>query len=40
MGMISVEKRGKVALVWLDRSVTNAINMNCVKALSAIIEEA
>ena len=38
MGMISVEKRGKVALVWLDRSVTNAINMNCVKAMSAIIE--
>lgn len=37
MGMISVEKRGKVALVWLDRSVTNAINMNCVKALSAIL---
>jgi enoyl-CoA hydratase/carnithine racemase len=36
--MISVEKRGKIALVWLDRSVTNAINMNCVKALSAIIE--
>jgi enoyl-CoA hydratase/carnithine racemase len=36
--MISVEKRGKVALVWLDRSVTNAINMNCVKAMSAIIE--
>jgi enoyl-CoA hydratase/carnithine racemase len=38
MGMISVEKRGKVSLVWLDRSVTNAINMSCVKALSAVIE--
>jgi len=40
MGMISVEKRGKVALVWLDRSVTNAINLSCVKALRAAIEEA
>ncbi len=39
MGMITVEKRGKVALVWLDRSVTNAINMNCVKVLSAIIDK-
>jgi len=39
MGMISVEMRGRVALVWLDRSVTNAINMKCVKALSAIIEQ-
>jgi enoyl-CoA hydratase/carnithine racemase len=38
MGMISVEKRGKVSLVWLDRSVTNAINMDCVKELSAVIE--
>ena len=38
MGMISIEKRGKVALVRLDRSVTNAINMECVKALSVIIE--
>ena len=40
MGMISVEKRGKVALVWLDRSVTNAINLNCVTALRAAIERA
>ncbi len=38
MGMISVEKRGKVALVWLDRSVTNAINMECVQELSATIK--
>ncbi len=38
MGMISVEKRGKVSLVWLDRSVTNAINMNCVKDLSAAVQ--
>jgi enoyl-CoA hydratase/carnithine racemase len=38
MGMISIEKRGKVALVWLDRSVTNAINMSCVLELSAIFE--
>jgi enoyl-CoA hydratase/carnithine racemase len=38
MGMISVEKRGKVALVRLDWSITNAINMNCVKAFSAIID--
>jgi len=38
MGMISVEKRGKVSVVWLDRSVTNAINMDCVKALSAAVQ--
>jgi enoyl-CoA hydratase/carnithine racemase len=38
MGMISFEKRGKVALVWLDRSITNAINLSCVKALRATIE--
>jgi enoyl-CoA hydratase/carnithine racemase len=38
MGMITIEKRGKVALVWLDRSITNAINMNCVKELGAVIQ--
>ena len=38
MSMISIEKRGKVALVRLDRSVTNAINLSCVMELNAIIE--
>ena len=39
MGMISTEKRGKVGVVWLDRSITNAINMTCVKDLSAALEK-
>jgi enoyl-CoA hydratase/carnithine racemase len=39
MGMLIVEKRSNVALVWLDRSPTNAINMECVSAIRAVMEQ-
>ena len=39
MGMISTEKRGKVGVVWLDRNITNAINMACVKDLSTALQK-
>ncbi len=33
MGMISTERRGNVCVVWLDRNITNAINMRCAEEL-------
>jgi Delta3-Delta2-enoyl-CoA isomerase len=39
MGMISTERRGNVCVVWLDRNITNAINMRCVEELGAMIQQ-
>jgi enoyl-CoA hydratase/carnithine racemase len=39
MGLISTERRGNVCVVWLDRNITNAINMRCVAELSAMIQQ-
>ena len=39
MGMISTERRGNVCVVWLDRNITNAINMRGVEELGAMIQQ-